>query len=122
MGIAFITAKAEKFKHQRDAAYEQEFAQEGVLSALPDKIEQSYRCQLIAQEFPGIGTRVLLLRSGAEIQVISLNIMIGMVLSPDSDELWAIMTAKNTDVLTARVVELHPISKMFGVRVHRKKS
>jgi len=117
MGIAFITAKAKKFKHQRDAAFEDQIASPNLLSALPEQIATAFRCKLTGEQMPNIGTRVLVYGSGEQISVFEQNKEIGQVMSPDFSELRRLMEHSNTEALAGVVSEVHPMSGVFLIFV-----
>jgi len=117
MGIAFITAKAEKFKARRDAAYDDQLATENLLSGLPDSVAQTYRCKSTTSDLPVTGTMVLLYISGNSILVLQLNQEIGAVMSPDASDVRALMKAAHTDMMPAQVVVVRPLSKGFSVQL-----
>src|SRR5208282_3504304 len=110
MGIAFITAKAEKFRHQRDAAFGEQLASKNLLSGLPETVRSTYRCKSLVKELPDVGTPVLLYRAEGKIKVFHLNQHIGQMLSPDSSEVGEIMVRQKTEALAALVVEQRPVS------------
>jgi hypothetical protein len=115
MGIAFITAKAERFKHQRDAAFEDQLLSENLFSGLPEIVRSTYRCRCVVDELPEIGTPVLLYRSEGKINVFHLNKQIGVIMSPDSSEVGELMLRRKTEAFAAHVVEQRPISRVFLV-------
>jgi hypothetical protein len=117
MGIAFISAKAKKFKHQRDAAFEQQMASENIFSNLAEVVQATYRCKAIVDDLPEIGTPVLLYRPKARVEVYFMNQQIGHVMSPDSSEVGKIMMQQKADALAAHVVERHPSSRIFLVQL-----
>lgn len=116
MGIAFITAKAERFKAKRDKQYEEQFASENLFSGLPDTIARTYRCKPTSDHLPAAGTMVLLYDSGGSIMVLHLNQEIGKVMSPDASDVRALMKEAHTDMIPAQIVEVHPLSKVFSVQ------
>src|SRR5207249_4134188 len=109
MGIAFITAKAERYKQRRDAAFEEQLASENLFSAQPENTQWSYRCKSDTEEIPAVGTAVLLYDSGEEIGVFHLNQQIGKVMTPDSTELRKCMRSAKTELLGAKVLEARPV-------------
>lgn len=115
MGIAFITAKAERFQHQRDAAFEEELASPNLFSGLPEQIRHTYRFRALSSEVPGIGTPILIFRSEGQIRAFHLNLSIGRALEPDASELSEIMDQNQTTTLAAQIVELRPMSGTFVV-------
>jgi predicted mannosyl-3-phosphoglycerate phosphatase (HAD superfamily) len=119
MGIAFIASKAEKFKHQRDAAFEEQMASENIFSDLPDTVQPTYRCKSVTDDLPEIGTPLLLYRSKGKVDVFYMNKKIGQMMSPDSSEVGEIMVRQKTAALAGRVVELRPISRIFLVQLQR---
>ena len=74
MGIAFITAKAEKFQHERDAEFEKQFGSPNLFSGLPEEILQEYRFKAWTAEVPGIGTPVLIFRSEGLVRAFHMNL------------------------------------------------
>lgn len=116
MGIAFITAKAERFKAKRDKEYEEQLTSENLFSGLPDAIAQTYRCKSTSAQLPAAGTMVLLYISGNSILVLHLNQEIGTVVSPDASEVLALMKEAHTDMIPAQVVDARPLSKVFSVQ------
>ena len=117
MGIAFITAKAEKFQHTRDAAFEEQHASANLFSALPDTTNELFRCKGTADVIPEIGTVVLLYNTQAEIRVFDLNNHVGTVMSPDSATLKEKMDAAGKGAVAATVMEARPMSKIFIVHL-----
>lgn len=117
MGIEFITAKAKKFRHQRDAAFEEQLASENLFSGLPDTVEPTYRCKSTVERVPDVGTMVLLHDANNAISVFHVNIQIGVVMASDSREVLALMRKAETEVFAAQVVEAQPMSKTFLVRL-----
>jgi hypothetical protein len=122
MGIAFVTKKAEKFKQQKDEAFADQMASENLLSGLPETIQKVFRCNSTGQSLPEVGTLVLLYEKNRKIDVFLQNQQIGTVMSQDAVELKKIMAHTNTDVLTASVIELQPISKIFLVQLRPTKT
>lgn len=116
MGIAFITAKAERFKAKRDKEYEQQLASENLFSGLSDAIARTYRCKSTGDQLPAAGTMVLLYISGNSILVLHLNQEIGAVMSPDASDVRALMKEAHTDMIPAQVVDARPLSKVFSVQ------
>jgi hypothetical protein len=116
MGIAFITAKAERFKARREKEYEEQLASENLFSGLPDAITRTYRCKSTSDLLPATGTMVLLYCSGDSILVLCLNQEIGRVMSPDASDVWALMKEARTDMIPAQVREARPLSKVFSVQ------
>jgi hypothetical protein len=57
MGIAFISAKAERFQHQRDEAFENELGSPNLFSGLPEAVLQTYRFKATTDEIPAQGRR-----------------------------------------------------------------
>ena len=96
MGIAFITAKAERFKSKREKEYEEQLASENLFSGLPDAIARTYRCKSTSDQLPAAGTMVLLYSSGSNILVLHLNQEIGTVMSPDASDVRALMKEAHT--------------------------
>lgn len=117
MGIAFITAKAEKFKGRRDKAYEEQLESENLFSGIPEIVARTYRCKATAGELPVTGTMVLLYSSGETVLVLHLNQEVGTVMSPDMSEIKEVMERAHTDMLPARVVEVRPLSGIFCVQL-----
>jgi hypothetical protein len=117
MGIAFITAKAERFQHQRDAAFEEQFGTPNLFSGLPEEILQTYRFKALTAEVPGIGTPVLIFRSEGQVRAFHMNLPIGLALKPDGAELGEMMDQHQTSTIAAQIVELRPISRTFVVAV-----
>src|SRR5580698_7356064 len=99
MGIAFINAKAQRFQHARDIAFEEEYTSANLFSALPDTTSEIFRCKAVPHVIPEIGTAVLLYRTRSEIKVFSLNNQIGTVMSPDRSVLMKKMDAAKVEVL-----------------------
>ena len=117
MGIAFIKAKAESYRHRRDAAFEEQLASENLFSGLPDAVEPTYRCKSTTDGVPAIGTMLLLHDANSAISVFLLNKQIGVVMASDSRELRALMRKAATEVFAGQVVETQPMSKTFLVRL-----
>jgi hypothetical protein len=117
MGIAFITAKAERFQHQRDEAFKKELGSPNLFSGLPEAIIHTYRFKAIAEEIPAPGTGVLIFRSEGLVRAFHLNVAIGVALPPDAAELGEIMDQQGTAALAARIAELRPASGTFVVAV-----
>lgn len=122
MGIAFITAKAENFQHQKDEAFEEQFNAENLFSALPDSIKPTYRCMACVEDLPEVGAGVLLHHSGNEIVVLCLNRQIGTVMSPDAAELVGLMQGRHTQALAGQISEHRPLTGIFSVRLNSSKS
>ena len=110
-------AKAKRFKHHRDAAFEEQIASENIFSKLPDAVQSTYRCKTVIDVLPEIGTPVLLYRSDAKIKVFYMNKQIGQMMSPDSSEVGKIMVRQKTEALAGHVVEQRPISGIFLVQL-----
>ena len=120
MGIAFITAKAERFQHQRDAAFEEQFGTPNLFSGQPEEILQTYRFRALTEELPGIGTPVLIFRSEGQVRAFHQNLPIGVALEPDGSDLGGMMDLDQTSTIAARIVELRPMSRTFVVAVRNK--
>lgn len=117
MGIAFITAKAERFKAKQEKEYEEQLASENLFSGLPDAIARTYRCKSTSTQLPAAGTLVLLYTSGESILVLHLNQEIGTVMSPDASEVRTMMKEAHADMIPAQVVDARPLSKVFSVKL-----
>jgi|SRR5882672_2890370 len=122
MGIAFITAKAEAYKHRREAKYEEQIASKNLFSGLPDAVERTYRCKGTSDELPSMGKMVLLYFTGGQIKVLDLNEEVGRVMSPDASELKELLRKANTQILPAKVVEARQLSKVFLVQLNASAS
>lgn len=117
MGIAFITAKAHKYKAQRDAAFEEQVASENLFSGLPDTVAPTYRCKCTSDKPPTPGAPLVLFRSGDEICVLYLNEVVGAVMAPESRELSTLMTQYGTEFLAGQVAEVRPLSGSVVIRL-----
>ena len=116
MGIAFITAKAERFKGRREKGYEEHLAAENLFSGLPDTVARTYRCKSTDDQLPAVGTMVLLYDSGGSIMVLDLHQEIGKVMSPDASDVRALMRKAHTEMIPAQIVDARPLSKVFSVQ------
>lgn len=121
MGIAFIAEKAKKFRHKRDAAFDDEFGSANLMSPLPESISYTFRCKSTHNAPLAVGIRVMLLRAKDDIQVIYLNHRVGTVMQPDAGELDALMLTKKSPMRSARVVEVHQLSQTFVVQLTSRK-
>ncbi len=117
MGIAFITEKAEKFGQKTDKAFQDQIASGNLLSGLPETVQNLFRCISTGDELPEPGTGVLLYDDGNQVEVVLNNTSIGKVMTPDARELKKMMAHVGTEVFTAQVVEVQPLSKSFTVQV-----
>ena len=117
MGIAFITAKAEKFKHQRDAAFEQELGSANLFSGLPEQVHHTYRFKALTEQVPEAGTPVLIFRSEGAIKAFHLNLPIGIAVEPDASELAEIMQSAKASAFSGQIVEVRPVSRTFVIAV-----
>lgn len=118
MGIAFIAAKAERFKHQTDEAYKDQLATENLFSGQQEEIARTFRCKCCVPEMPEAGTSVLLFATGHSMKVLHLNQEIATVMSPDSKALSDQMQKANSNLLPAKVVDVRPLSGVFLVQLH----
>lgn len=117
MGIAFITAKANKYSAQRDAAYEEQIAAENLFSKASDSVADTFRCKCTCGEVPEVGTPLVLYLCNGGIKVLHLNQEIGLVMAPDSAELRNLMHKLATSILSAEVVKRRPLSGIILVEL-----
>ncbi len=121
MGIAFITDKAKKFQHQRDAAFEQELASANLFSNQPETVLLSYRFKTMTEDVLSVGMPVLIYRSDNCVMAFQFNLPIGIALEPDSSELSAMMDRNNAPAYAGQIIELRPVSGTFVVAVNETK-
>jgi hypothetical protein len=120
MGIAFITAKAEAFKHLRDKEFESQIKSETLFSDLAESVETTYRCRSDGGSMiPPIGTMVLLYDANSAIGVFHLNKQIGVMIASDAAELLQLMKQAQTEMFSGQIVKTHVMSKTFLVQLKR---
>jgi len=120
MGIAFIAAKGKQFQHRSDRAFDEEFASGNLFSRLPDTITSEYRCAPFGGKMPEIGTQLVIYLAKEDIKAFHLNKPVGVVMSPDCEQLSQIMKETNVNLLPAEVVEIQALSNVFLVRLGLK--
>lgn len=117
MGIDFIAAKAKRFKHRTDAVYEEQLASGDLLTRLPDATIPEYRCRCVGK-LPELRTRVVVYKGKDDIKVFNHNDkVVGIVISPDSNELCEIMKGANLPILAAEITNVQPLSDVFIVQI-----
>src|SRR4051812_10750094 len=117
MGIAFITAKAEAFRHRRNKEFEEQMNSEKLFSDQEESIVTTYRCRSHGNDIPPVGSVVLLYDAHSAIGVFYLNRRIGVMVASDAKLLLQLMKQSNTETWAATVVEIHPMSKSFLVQL-----
>lgn len=117
MGEAFISAKKEKFEHQRDIAVENDFTSENLFSRMPDVSTTEYRCVLTSGDYkPDIGDAVLVASIEAgKVNLLFRNVLVGYVQKGDAEKLQTILAKSSAKMLVASVVSVGKLSRSFNI-------
>jgi len=119
MGEAFLSAKKERFDHDRDNAVRKEFKAGNLLSLLPDILTDEYRCRLTSPEYkPTVGDRVVVASlNSARVEVLHRNVIIGHVLTHDAAKLRQLLTTSTFMMLAAEVRSIGKLTPTFVIAV-----
>jgi hypothetical protein len=117
MGVDFILKKGKQFTHRRDKKFAENIQSANLLSASPERTIQQFRCKAEGDVAAEVGMRVLLYREGAKINVLYLNKIIGVVMSPDAVSLKKLLGEAEVDLSSASVVDVRPAAKIFLIQL-----
>ena len=119
MGEAFISKKKERFEHCRDAAVDEDFKKENLLSLLPDVSITVYRCILTSSDYtPEVGDVVALAElTAGKISVLERNVEIGYVQPEDAKMLLTALGQSSVRMLVGEVHSVGKLSRTFTVTV-----
>ena len=119
MGEQFIKKHTEQFRHQQDAAFEQELAARKLFSDMPEIYENEYTCRNQVSMRIEVGADVMV-QLGAEgsIEVAQGQQVVGVINGSPAVELQAILKsdARAGGMMKARIVSLQRITGDFKIR------
>lgn len=118
MGESFLRKRAPRFRHQHDAALQQELAQVNLFSSRPDVFHTDYECGLLPGSNIEEGDPVFIRQTpGGNVDVVRLNQVVGKPCDPAL--LSAILSSdcRHGGLVPARVQTRSQVSDYFYLRI-----